>query len=299
MKTRNKLAIILSQTLMSLLFLGASVHAATIAVPLPDDIKSKGKLIVGTYCDYAPFGFTGADQKPQGTDPDLARHLAQLAFGSPDAVEFQCVKSDQRISFLQSKRIDLLISTLGVTIDRAKVIAFSEPYFASTTLFMARKGEEFKTLSDLDGQRLAVAGGTPWITWLQKCQPRIDVVQFDGKGQIQALSTGRVKAVLSDSTWVFPVTEKNPNFIVTGPSVDQQGYQWAIGLRQEDKPLLKWVNAALDTLQQDDAYWKDLEKWVPNEKTREGLQSVVRRPNHTPDYSVFQASVVADPACPN
>ena len=124
-------------------------------------------------------------------------------------------------------------------------------------------------------------------------------MQFDSiPNQIEALSTGRVKAVLADSTLVFPVTEKNPNFVVTGPPVDEQGYQWAVGMRLEDKQLQAWVNAALKDIQDQDLFWKDLSKWVPSATTREVLEKVTRRPGKTPDYSAFQASVVAEPSCP-
>lgn len=282
--------------------LAAATHAAAgdLGVAFPDAYKQKGKLLVATYCGYPPFGFTEADQVPKGLDPEIAHDLAELAFGDPDAVEFTCVKSDQRISFLQSGRVDILLTTLGVTIDRAKVIDFSEPYFASTTVFLARDGDAFETFDDVANDPIGVTSGTPWITWMERCKPEIQLVQFDSMaGQVEALATGRLRAAMMDSTAGYPLAEKNPRFWITGPSVDEQGYQWAIGVRKGEAELAAWLNAAIADLQKRDRFWQHLTKYVTNPATLEELKPVVRRPDYTPDYSGFLASVQPEPSCPN
>lgn len=277
----------------------AATQLAELSVPLPEDIKSRGQIVIGTYCDYPPFGFVGADQSIQGIEVDYGRKVATLAFGNPDAVKFQCVKSDQRIPYLQTGKVDLLISVLGVTVDRAKVIDFSEPYFASTTVFLAPKGHEFQNFADLHGKTLLLSSGTPWITWLQRCEQGIEISQYDSiPNQLEALNAGRGVALLNNSTLLYPIAAKNPNFVVTGPDVKEQGYSWAFGVKKGNDALLKWVNAAIDEMQKEDFFWQTVQRWEHDPATLQGLERVVRRPGQTPDYASYQASVTEEPSCP-
>jgi polar amino acid transport system substrate-binding protein len=277
----------------------SAVAQTTLSAPLPDNIRSRGQIIIGTYCDYPPFGYVGADQSVQGIEVDYGHKVAELAFGKPDAVKFECVKSDQRIPYLQTGKVDLLISVLGVTIDRAKVIDFSEPYFASTTVFLAQKGHEFQSFADLRGKTLLLSSGTPWITWLQRCEPKIEMTQYDSiPNQLEAMNAGRGVALLNDSTLLYPIAAKNPNFVVTGPDVKEQGYSWAFGVKKGNQALLSWVNAAIDEMQKEDFFWQTVQHWEKDPATLQGLEKVVRRPGHTPDYSSYQASVTAEPSCP-
>jgi polar amino acid transport system substrate-binding protein len=271
----------------------------SIAGELPAEVKERGKLIVGTYCDYAPFGFIGEDQKPQGIEVDLAKKLAEYAFGSEDAIDLQCVKSAERIAYLQTRKVDFLISALGITPTRAEVIDFSKPYFASTTVFLAQKGNEFTTFDDLTGKTLLLSSGTPWIPWLQKCEPEIEIAQYDSiTNQLAALQAGRGVALLNDSTLLYPVAARNDAFVITGPDVKEQGYSWAMGVRKGNDQMREWIDEQIDRLSEEDIFWEVIQRWEKNPATLEGLERVIRRPGIAPDYSTYQASTTAEPSCP-
>lgn len=278
---------------------GTASGAALADAPLPSAIQERGSLIVGTYCDYAPFGFIGADQTPQGIEVDLARKLAEYAFGSGDAIELQCVKSADRIPYLQTEKVDFLISALGITLERAEVIDFTKPYFASTTVFLAQKGNEFASFDDLQGETLLLSSGTPWITWLQKCEPDIEIGQYDSiTNQLAALSAGRGVALLNDSTLLYPVAARNAAYVVTGPDVKEQGYSWAFGVRKGYDELLQWLNAQIDRMQEEDVFWETVQRWEEDPATLQRIAAVIRRPGQTPDYSSYQASTTKEPSCP-
>ncbi|CAK8743704.1 hypothetical protein SODG_006840 [Sodalis praecaptivus] len=107
--------------------------------PLPKYIADQGKLRVGVKCDYQPAGFLGSDGKPTGIEVDMAHHIAQLAFGSPDKVDLQCVTSENRIAALMSRKIDLILATLGIFPERQKVIDFTTPIFGVRAVFWCAK----------------------------------------------------------------------------------------------------------------------------------------------------------------
>lgn len=275
---------------------GTLAHAEA---PLPGEVQERGKLIVGTYCDYAPFGFIGADQNPQGIEVDLAYKLAEYAFGDSAAIEIQCVKSADRIPYLQTRKVDFLISALGITLDRAEVIEFTKPYFASTTVFLVLKGNEFETFDELQGKTLLLSSGTPWITWLQKCEPDIEIGQYDSiTNQLAALQAGRGVALLNDSTLLYPVAARNDAYTVTGPDVKEQGYSWAFGVRKGNAEMLAWLNEQIDRMQAEDVFWETVQRWEEDPATLQRIEPVVRRPNQTPDYSSYQASTTSEPSCP-
>ena len=88
------------------LFAAAGVQAQTAL----DDIVKARKIVVAIPTDFPPYGFVGTDLKPQGLDVDMANHIA-AKLGV--AVELAPVTSANRIAYLQTRKADLVISTLG------------------------------------------------------------------------------------------------------------------------------------------------------------------------------------------
>src|SRR6476619_6084913 len=95
---------------------------------LPDSIKTQGKVRVGVRCDQPPYGYQDQNGQFAGVEVDMARQIATFAFGSPDKAELTCVTAENRIPQLNSKRVDLLIATLGISPERARVVDFTKPY---------------------------------------------------------------------------------------------------------------------------------------------------------------------------
>ena len=117
--------------MLSALFIAASLvlgmHSAASADQL-QDIKARGTLRVAIPQDYPPFGFMGPDKQLKGYDIEMAGIVAK-ALGVK--CELVPVTGANRIPFLLSNRADIVISTLGKTKERQKVIDFSIAYAAS------------------------------------------------------------------------------------------------------------------------------------------------------------------------
>src|SRR5260370_20656184 len=128
MPTTRRLALT-SVALIGLAFAATFVSArAQDMPPLPDPIKKQGLIRAGIKCDYPPDGFLDAQGKNQGVEVMLARQLGVYAFGSAATVELSCVTAAHRIPALQGGKIDVIVATLGVSEERAKVIDFSDSY---------------------------------------------------------------------------------------------------------------------------------------------------------------------------
>ena len=83
------------------------------------------KLRVAVPQDFPPFGSVGLDLQPLGYDVDMAQLLAAKM-----GVELELVPvtSANRIPYLTTGKVDLIISSLGKNPDREKVIDFSTAY---------------------------------------------------------------------------------------------------------------------------------------------------------------------------
>jgi polar amino acid transport system substrate-binding protein len=102
--------------------LGASAAQAQTAL---DDVMKAKEIKIAIPTDFPPYGFVGTDLKPQGLDIDMANYIgAKLGV----KVELVPVTSANRIPYLQTKKADLVISTLGKNPEREKVIDFTAAY---------------------------------------------------------------------------------------------------------------------------------------------------------------------------
>src|SRR3979490_2499154 len=140
--------------------LGVSAQADTL-----DDIRKAGKIRIAIDLAIPPFGMTDDKMQPTGSDVDLARLLAKDM-----GVELEIVTTTgpTRIPMLQTNKADIVVSTLSITPDRAKVIDFSVPYADHPSVVGALKSLQIKQMSDLDGKKVAVVRGTTQDTDLTK-----------------------------------------------------------------------------------------------------------------------------------
>ena len=108
-------------------FLGIVAFSAVSAARADalDDIMKAKVIKVAVPQDFAPFGSAGPDLKPVGYDIDMA-NLIGKELGVK--VEIIPVTSANRIPYLQTKKADLVISSLGKNPEREKVIDFSIAY---------------------------------------------------------------------------------------------------------------------------------------------------------------------------
>ena len=90
---------------------GTAAQAATKLPPLPANIKSRNRFIIGVKCDVPPFGYIDVQGKNAGFDVEVGRWFARYAFGRPSRVTFVCAPTASREPLLTSDRVDLVIST--------------------------------------------------------------------------------------------------------------------------------------------------------------------------------------------
>ena len=173
------------------------------------DIKSKGVVRIATTVDAAPWGFTDAAGKPTGLDVELAENVAK-AMGVK--LELQQVTGANRIPYLLSNKVDVVIAALGSSPERAKQVAFSKPYAAVYLGVYGGKGvPKVAKVADLAGQTIAVPkGSTPDLS-LSEMAPGAKLIRLeDTASVISAFLSGQAPMFAENNFIAQKVADENP-----------------------------------------------------------------------------------------
>jgi polar amino acid transport system substrate-binding protein len=261
----------------------ASSGPVDVGAPLPDSVKSKGKLAVGVKCDYPPFGYVDEAQKNAGWEIDIAHEMARYAFGDPNAIELTCVTGSNRVSFLTSNRIDLIEATMNYTPERAKTIDFTTPYFDSGVKLLVAKNSGINNFDQLAGKSVITITGATASLWLTQCMKDVKQVLFTETSQaLTALTQNRGVAFAQDDTLLLDLAAKNQTLQVVGDA--KADSPWGMGVRKGDAQMLAWVNAALKHMQTADFFWTRFTKTVTDTSVQQQFSKYVPRPNNILTY---------------
>ncbi|MCX2524195.1 transporter substrate-binding domain-containing protein [Larsenimonas rhizosphaerae] len=215
-----------------------------------DDIQSRGTLRVAVPQDFPPFGSIGADMQPQGYDIDTARYLAEQMKLDLSLVP---VTSANRIPYLTTGKVDLVISSLGRNPDRARAIDFSDkyaPFFFGVFGDGATDSDDgIEAPADLAGKTIGVTRGALEDIELSKVAPENTVIKrFEDNattisaflsGQVGLIATGNQVAAsiaarggrhvpelaftLKDSPCYIGVAKNNPELLARVDQLIQDG----------------------------------------------------------------------------
>jgi len=173
------------------------------------DIQKRGVLRVAVPQDFPPFGSVGTDLKPQGYDIDMAEYLAK---GMKVKLQLVPVTSANRVPYLQTHKVDLVISSLGKNAEREKVIDFSRAY---APFFLGVFGPKEATVTDakaLSGKSIGVTRGAVEDMVLSDIAPKdADVKRYeDNNTTLSAYMSGQVQYLATGNVVVAAIARQNP-----------------------------------------------------------------------------------------
>ena len=210
-----------------------------------DDIKKAGKIRIAVDLGVPPYGMTDDKMQATGSDIETAKALAK-----DWGLEFEHVPTTgaSRIPALQTGKADLVISTLSVTPERAKVIDFSKGYAVLRTVIAAPKSVALKSMADLDGKTVGTVRGTTHDTQLTKEGPKgMKLVRYeDDATEAQAFLSGQVDIFSTAELLVAPIDKKNPARQVEVKFV-LDTFKLAVGIKKDETRLVEEVNKWIAT----------------------------------------------------
>jgi polar amino acid transport system substrate-binding protein len=225
-----------------------------------DTIKKKGEITIGMLVDFPPYGITNAQNQPDGYDADVARLLAK-DWGVK--LKLVPVTGPNRIPYLLTGKVDLLVASLANTPERAKQVQFSQPYSAATIVLYGKKGDSIKGPANLKGLHVGVArASTQDVVVSQLAPPDADIRRFDDDASaMQALISGQVDAIGCSLTVAAEIAKRVPaNTFEAKFTLKQQNMN--IALRQDQPELLKAVNDFVQTNTANGELGKLYNKWL-------------------------------------
>ena len=266
----------------------ASPRAASATIPklpaLPTEVRSRNRWLIGVKCDFPPFGFIDVQGKNGGYDVEVARRFATLGFGRPNRVSLTCVTTPSRIPTLESKRVDVIISTLTWTATRAQQIDFSIPYYSATGRLLVKNDSPVNSTADLAGKTVVTTRGALYATWMRNCFKQTTILEVDGTAAaVLAVKDGRAAAFMFDDAFVLGVATLDPSLKLTNDKF--LAVPWGIGIRKGDTETARWVNAAIRRMRAKDEFAGILRRNAPA-RFVPGFLDNVPRPGNSFAYPV-------------
>jgi len=247
-------------TALSLFALGlTALHTPAQADQLAD-IQQRGVLRVAVPQDFPPFGSIGPDLKPRGLDIDTAQLMADKLHVK---LEVTPVNSTNRIPFLTTGKVDLVISSLGKNPDREKVIDFSKAYAPFYLGVFGPKDAAISTPAQLAGKTISVTRGSIEDLALSDVAPKDATIKRfeDNNSTIAAYLAGQSDLIASGSVVMKVIGARNPakEPVLKVKLKDSPVY---IGLNKNEPALKAKVDAIIDEARADGTLSKNSEKWL-------------------------------------
>lgn len=247
-------AVMLGLMTMGFVGCGASSNKASDnnSTDLLETIQEKGKLVVGMSADYAPYEFHYIDENGKdvigGFDVDIANEIAD-AIGVELVI--QEMDFDALVSALPAGKVDIVISGMNPTEERAKVVDFSDIYYNSQHGILVRTedADKYKTFADLEGAKVGAQLGSTQEQIAKAEIPNADLqLLANVNNLILELKSGKVDAIVMEKPVAEMAVKNNPDLAVGEPTYEEKTGGNAVGVAKNNPELLAKINEVINEL---------------------------------------------------
>lgn len=219
-----------------------------------DEIKESGTVKIGVFSDKNPFGYVDEKGEYQGYDVYFAERIAKDL-----GVEVEYVSTDaaNRVEYLKSGKVDIVLANFTVTEERAESVDFALPYMKVALGVVSPDGALITSAEQLNGKKLIVTKGTTAETFFTENYPEIELVKFDQYTEAyNALLDGRGDAFSTDNTEVLAWALQNDGFSVGIESIGNLD-TIAPAVSKGNETLLNWINDEIVALADEEFFHTD------------------------------------------
>ncbi|MEM0966172.1 MAG: transporter substrate-binding domain-containing protein [Verrucomicrobiota bacterium] len=200
-------------------------------------------LRVGMELSYPPFEMTDAEGNPAGVSVEIAEALGEYL---DRPVRIVNIPFQGLIPALRTGKIDLVLSSMTRTEERARAIDFSNPYLTTGLTLLVGNDSGIDSINDLsDGKVVAVKQGTTGHLYATQNLPgvRLLVLEKESVAVLEVVQ-GKADAFIYDQMSTFKNWQRHQE--TTNALLDPfRKEYWAIGVRKGNKALLEEVNRFL------------------------------------------------------
>lgn len=227
--------------------------------------QSPGTLVVGMELADPPFEMTDAQGHPTGVSVDLAKALGAYL---GQQVVIENIPFDGLIVALKTGKIDLIISSMTATAERAKSIDFSDPYLQTGLCLLVGAKANIQTIQDADqpDKTIVVKKGTTGQLYAVEHIRRAKVLVLDQESAcVLEVAQGKADAFIYGQMNVLKYWQRNPD-TTRALLRPFQAEPWAIGVRKDNPERLRQVNAFLKDFRTRGGFEQLSDRWLKEQK---------------------------------
>ena len=220
-----------------------------------DEIKADGTIRIGVFSDKNPFGYVDENGEYQGYDVYFANRIGE-DLGVD--VEFVSTEAASRVEFLQTGKVDIILSNFTVTAERAEQVDFALPYMNVALGVVSPNSRVIESLDNWNSEdQMIVISGTTAETYLIENYPDIPLQKYDSYATAKnALENGNGVAWANDNTEVIAFSLQNEGYTVGIPELGSKD-TIAPAVSKGNKTLLDWINDEIKALADEQFFHAD------------------------------------------
>ena len=225
------------------------------------DIKKRGEIIIGVDATYPPMESLDEQGNFFGMDIDIAKEIA-----SDIGVEakFKNIIWEEIFNAVKNGEVDMVISAVTITAERAETLGFSDPYFNAGQVIVSTTDKEgiINEPKDLKEYRVGVQVGTTSEVEAREYAANPSLVNAYENYDLakEDLLEGKIDAIIIDYPAAIGMVAKEKRLQIAGGIFTQEFYGIAT---QKDQPgLLLQINKTIRRLKQEGELNKIEEKWL-------------------------------------
>jgi polar amino acid transport system substrate-binding protein len=222
-----------------------------------DEIKESGTINIGVFSDKNPFGYVDENGEYQGYDVYFANRIGE---DLGVEVNFVSTEAANRIEYLQTGKVDLILANFTVTDERAEEVDFALPYMNVALGVVSPEGNVITSLDDWNADdQMIVISGTTAETFFIENYPDIPLQKYDTYATAKnALENGNGVAWANDNTEVIAFALQNEGYEV-GIATLGSSDTIAPAVSKGNSTLLDWINEEIKTLGEEQFFHADYE----------------------------------------
>ena len=237
---------------------GSAAPAATGNFRTLDQIKADGTIRIGVFSDKAPFGYVDENGEYAGYDVVLANRLAEDLGVN---VEYVSTEAANRVEYLETGKVDIILANFTVTDERAQHVDFALPYMNVALGVVSHENNPITDLSQIGADdEVIVITGTTAETYLTENNPEIKLQKYETYANAKtAFENGTGVAWANDNTEVIAFAKGAKGFTV---GIEELGSLDTIApaVSKGNTTLLEWLNEDLVKLGSEKFFHADYEK---------------------------------------
>jgi glutamate/aspartate transport system substrate-binding protein len=234
-------------------------------------IKETGEIKLGHRDVSVPFSYLDDNQKPVGFAMDLCARIVdavkdELRLPSIQT-RLQPIQLSTQIPLIQNGTIDIVCGPATNTLERQKVVAFSDTIFVSSIRAVVRKDGPVKNFEDLNNKPVSLTAGSTSIALLarraqEKSFQTQNVLSADHAASFLALTTGRTEAFVMDDILLASLIANSANpgaWRIIDDSLRTEPY--GLIIRKDDPEFKSFVDKSLVAMMKSNQFQELYAKW--------------------------------------